>query len=62
MYLFMGQECTLQTTNWGGGDWCCCVGKFGCSYPEMLIEDALKSTKVAKFVESNPQKLQLSWI
>ena len=54
MYLFMGQECTLQTTNWGGGDWCCCDGKFGCSYPEMLIEDALKSTKVAKFVESNP--------
>lgn len=39
MYPFMGQECTLQTTNVAEGGWCCCVGKFGCSYPDMVTED-----------------------
>ena len=62
----MGQECSLQTTNWGGGDWCCCVGKFGCSYPDMVAEDyfgsILKSTKVATFEELNPQMFKLLWI
>lgn len=55
MYPFMGQECTLQTTNGGGGGWCCCVGKFGCSYPDMVAEDyfisTLKSTNIATSVE-----------
>lgn len=66
MCPFMGQECTLQTTNVAEGGWCCCVGKFGCSYPDMVAEDyfgsILKSTKVATFVQSNPQMFKLLWI